>query len=71
MGPLKSKLGREMGTSNAQFSLLLSAFSLNGTWTPLVGGLLANRLGTAYTSILATGSIFLGEWPTSTSYIPY
>ncbi|TFY80121.1 hypothetical protein EWM64_g3894 [Hericium alpestre] len=49
-----------MGTSNTEFSLLVSAFSLNSTWTPLVGGVLASRLGTTLTSILATGLIFSG-----------
>ncbi|KAI0778169.1 MFS general substrate transporter [Trametes elegans] len=61
LGPLKSRLSREMGTDNTEFSLLISAFSLNSTWTPLVGGLLASRLGTTFTSILATGVIFLGQ----------
>ncbi|KAH9898415.1 MFS general substrate transporter [Cubamyces lactineus] len=61
LGPLKSRLSREMGTNNTEFSLLISAFSLNSTWTPLVGGLLASRLGTTFTSILATGVIFLGQ----------
>lgn len=60
LGPLKSRLSREMGTDNTEFSLLISAFSLNSTWTPLVGGLLASRLGTTVTSILATGVVFLG-----------
>ncbi len=49
-----------MGTSHTEFGLLLSAFSLNSTWTPLVGGILASRLGTTFTSILATGVILLG-----------
>lgn len=49
-----------MGTSNTEFSLLIAAFSLNSTWTPLVGGVLAGRLGTTITSIIATGLIFLG-----------
>lgn len=61
LGPLKSRLLREMGISNTEFSLLISALSLNTTWTPLVGGLMASRLGTTYTSILATGAIFLGN----------
>ncbi|TBU48356.1 MFS general substrate transporter [Dichomitus squalens] len=61
LGPLKSRLSREMGTNNTEFSLLISAFSLNSTWTPLVGGLLASRLGTTFTSIMATGVIFLGQ----------
>ncbi|KAI1797869.1 MFS general substrate transporter [Ganoderma leucocontextum] len=61
LGPLKSRLSREMGTNNTEFSLLISAFSLNSTWTPLVGGLLASRLGTTFTSILATGIIFIGQ----------
>ncbi|OBZ79613.1 Major facilitator superfamily domain-containing protein 1 [Grifola frondosa] len=61
LGPLKSQLSREMGTDNTEFSLLLSAFSLNSTWTPLVAGVLASRLGTTFTSILATGAIFLGQ----------
>lgn len=51
-----------MGTNNTEFSLLISAFSLNSTWTPLVGGLLASHLGTTFTSILATGVIFVGPW---------
>ncbi|GJE86095.1 MFS general substrate transporter [Phanerochaete sordida] len=62
LGPLKSRLSREMGTNNTEFSLLISAFSLNSTWTPLVGGVLASRLGTTYTSILATGVVFLGQF---------
>jgi len=60
LGPLKSRLQRELGTSNTEFGLLLAAYSLNSTWTPLVGGVLASRLGTTMTSILATGIIFLG-----------
>ncbi len=60
LGPLKSRLSREMGTNNTEFSLLISAFSLNSTWTPLVGGVLASHMGTTFTSILATGVIFLG-----------
>jgi MFS family permease len=63
LGPLKSRLQREMGASNAQFGLLLSAYTLNGTWTPLIGGILASRLGTTLTSILATGVILLGAFP--------
>ncbi|KAF7791842.1 hypothetical protein EIP86_002866 [Pleurotus ostreatoroseus] len=61
LGPLKSRLSREMGTNNTEFSLLISAFSLNSTWTPLVGGVMASRLGTTFTSILATGVVFLGQ----------
>jgi MFS family permease len=52
-----------MGTSNTEFGLLLSAYSLNSTWTPLIGGILASRLGTTLTSILATGVILLGAIP--------
>ena len=51
-----------MGTSNTEFSLLIAAFSLNSTWTPLLGGILAGYMGTTYTSIIATGLIFLGKW---------
>ncbi|KAK0233214.1 major facilitator superfamily domain-containing protein [Armillaria fumosa] len=61
LGPLKSRLSRELGTSHTEFSLLISAFSLNSTWTPLLGGVLASSLGTTFTSILATGIIFLGQ----------
>ncbi|EKM61026.1 uncharacterized protein PHACADRAFT_247333 [Phanerochaete carnosa HHB-10118-sp] len=61
LGPLKSRLSREMGTDNTEFSLLISAFSLNSTWTPLVGGVLASKFGTTSTSILATGVVFLGQ----------
>ncbi|KAG0708887.1 major facilitator superfamily domain-containing protein [Suillus ampliporus] len=61
LGPLKSRLAQEIGTSNTEFSLLISAFSLNGTWTPLVGGLMASKLGTTLTSIIATGVIFFGQ----------
>ena len=35
LGPLKSRLSREKGTSNAEFSLLIAALGLNSTWTPL------------------------------------
>lgn len=52
-----------MGTSNTEFSLLIAAFSLNSTWTPLLGGFLAGHFGTTFTSILATGFIFLGKHP--------
>lgn len=61
LGPLKTRLSQEMGTSNTEFSLLIAAFSLNSTWTPLLGGFLAGRLGTTTTSIIATGLIFLGK----------
>lgn len=61
LGPLKSRLQREMGTSHTEFGLLIAAYSLNSTWTPLVGGVLASRLGTTFTSILATGVILLGQ----------
>ncbi|KAG1750017.1 major facilitator superfamily domain-containing protein [Suillus paluster] len=61
LGPLKSRLAREIGTSNTEFSLLISAFSLNSTWTPLIGGLMASKLGTTFTSIIATGVIFFGQ----------
>ncbi|KAF8140234.1 major facilitator superfamily domain-containing protein [Boletus edulis] len=61
LAPLKSRLSRELGTSNTEFGLLISAFSLNGTWTPLVGGMLASKLGTTLASIFATGLVFLGQ----------
>ncbi|KAJ3734891.1 major facilitator superfamily domain-containing protein [Lentinula guzmanii] len=61
LGPLKSRLSRELGASNTEFSLLFSAYSLNSTWTPLIGGLLASKMGTTFTSILATGIIFGGQ----------
>ncbi|GLB36175.1 putative major facilitator superfamily protein [Lyophyllum shimeji] len=61
LGPLKSRLAREIGTSHTDFGLLIAAFSLNSTWTPLVGGILASTLGTTLTSILATGVILLGQ----------
>lgn len=38
----------------------MEGYSLNSSWTPLVGGILASRLGTTYTSILATSVLFLG-----------
>jgi hypothetical protein len=69
LGPLKSRLSREFGTDNTEFSLLISALSLNSTWTPLIGGLIASKLGTTYTSILATGVIFLGTVSTRLSII--
>ncbi|KAK1230882.1 hypothetical protein PQX77_006012 [Marasmius sp. AFHP31] len=59
--PLKSRLSRELGASHTEFSLLFSAFTLNSTWTPLVGGVLASTLGTTFTSILATGIILSGQ----------
>ncbi|RXW22956.1 hypothetical protein EST38_g2899 [Candolleomyces aberdarensis] len=61
LGPLKSRMQREIGASHAEFGLLIAAYTLNSTWTPLVGGVLASRLGTTVTSILATGVIFLGQ----------
>lgn len=61
LGPLKSRLSREIGTSNAEFSLMIAAFDLNSTWTPLVGGLLVCRFGTARSSVIATLIILLGQ----------
>jgi MFS family permease len=40
---------------------MIAAFNLNSTWTPLVGGLLATRLGTALSSVIATSVILLGQ----------
>ena len=70
LGPLKSRLAREMGTNNTEFSLLISAFSLNSTWTPLLGGVLASHMGTTFTSILATGVIFLGAYVHTVFTVP-
>jgi len=61
LGPLKTSLNRELGSDNVQFSILIGSFSLNNTWTPLVGGILTARLGTAVSSILATGLILGGQ----------
>ncbi|KAH9476554.1 Major facilitator superfamily domain-containing protein 1 [Psilocybe cubensis] len=61
LGPLKSQLSREKGTTNGQFGLLIAAFALNSTWTPLVGGLFAARLGTSLSSIIATSIILTGQ----------
>ncbi|KAF8870914.1 major facilitator superfamily domain-containing protein [Gymnopilus junonius] len=61
LGPLKSQLSREKGTSNGQFGLLVAAFALNSTWTPLVGGIFTARLGTALSSIIATSIILTGQ----------
>ncbi|KAF9651987.1 MFS general substrate transporter [Thelephora ganbajun] len=61
LGPLKSRLSREMGTSNTEFGLFLAALSSSGTWTPLVGGVMTARLGTTVSSIIATGTVFLGQ----------
>jgi len=61
LGPLKSQLHQQLGTSHTEFGLLLSAYSLNSTWTPFVGGILASKLGTNSMSILTTGVILLGD----------
>jgi MFS family permease len=60
LGPLKSRLAREVGTSNSQFSLIVSAYSLNSTWTPLIGGLLVTRFGPAIISVFATSFVLVG-----------
>ncbi|KAJ7615282.1 major facilitator superfamily domain-containing protein [Mycena polygramma] len=54
LGPLKSRISRDLGTGHAEYSFL------NSTWTPLVGGILAGTLGTTFTSILATSVVFIG-----------
>ncbi|KLT39988.1 MFS general substrate transporter [Cutaneotrichosporon oleaginosum] len=59
-GPIKSKLHRELGSTNSQFSLMISALNLNSTWTPLVAGILVARYGTAASSLITTGFILLG-----------
>lgn len=61
LGPIKSRLAREIGSSNSDFSIILASYSVNNTWTPLIAGLLASRLGTARTSLLATSLIFGGQ----------
>jgi len=61
LGPLKSQLHQQLGTSHTEFGLLLSAYSLNSTWTPFIGGILASKLGTNSMSILTTGIILLGD----------
>jgi len=40
---------------------MIAAFNLNSTWTPLIGGLLATRLGTALSSVIATSLVLLGQ----------
>ncbi|GMK53678.1 hypothetical protein CspeluHIS016_0102640 [Cutaneotrichosporon spelunceum] len=59
-GPIKSRLHRELGSTNSQFSLMISALNLNSTWTPLVAGILVARYGTAASSLVTTGFILLG-----------
>ncbi|KAK7058937.1 hypothetical protein VNI00_001561 [Paramarasmius palmivorus] len=61
LGPLKSRLSKELGASHTEFGLLFSAFSLNSTWTPLLGGIMASSLGTTFTSIFATGIVLTGQ----------
>jgi hypothetical protein len=61
-------LTRELGTSNTEFGLLLAALASSGTWTPLVGGIMVNRLGTATSSIIATGAVFIGNFSANISY---
>ncbi|KAF8311200.1 MFS general substrate transporter, partial [Clavulina sp. PMI_390] len=61
LGPIKSRLAREIGSSNSDFSTILASYSVNNTWTPLVAGLLAARLGTSRTSLLATSLVFGGQ----------
>ncbi|KAL0569028.1 hypothetical protein V5O48_012936 [Marasmius crinis-equi] len=61
LGPLKSRLSRELGASHTEFSLLFSAFTLNSTWTPLVGGVMASTMGTTFASVVATGIVFTGQ----------
>jgi fucose permease len=41
--------------------MILASYSVNNTWTPLIAGLLASRLGTARTSLLATTLILAGQ----------
>lgn len=53
---------QELRASRAEYSLLISAYSLNSTWTPLIGGILANTFGTTFTSVLTTGVIFSGKF---------
>ncbi|KAL1408441.1 hypothetical protein Q8F55_005253 [Vanrija albida] len=60
LGPLKTRLHKELGTSNSQFSLLVSALNLNSTWMPLVGGILVSRFGTTWSSVACTGSVLFG-----------
>ncbi|KAJ6519847.1 major facilitator superfamily domain-containing protein [Mycena sanguinolenta] len=60
LGPLKSRISRDLGTGHTEYSLLISSLSLNSTWTPLVGGVIIGIFGTTFTSILATGVVFLG-----------
>lgn len=61
LGPLKSSLARQLGTSNTQFSLLIASFGLNNTWTPLIAGVFTARRGTAISSIVATSLILIGQ----------
>lgn len=62
LGPLKSTLSRELGMSDVEFSLLISAIGLNATWTPLVAGVMVSKLGTTRISMLATGVVFFGKY---------
>ncbi|KAK4687724.1 hypothetical protein P7C73_g2380, partial [Tremellales sp. Uapishka_1] len=61
LGPLKTSISRQMGTSNTQFSILLASFSLNNTWTPLVAGIFTARRGTAIASITASSIVLSGQ----------
>jgi MFS family permease len=69
LGPLKSQLMARFGGNNLQFSLLFSAYTLSSTVTPLLTPLLASKIGMAWTSVLATATILLGQSIVSVSSI--
>ncbi|KAJ7630967.1 hypothetical protein FB45DRAFT_917097 [Roridomyces roridus] len=51
LGPLKSRISRELGTGHTEYSLLISALSLNSTWTPLLSPL-SRRTRDDYSPVL-------------------
>ncbi|KAG8925661.1 hypothetical protein FRC02_009516 [Tulasnella sp. 418] len=74
LGPLKSRLSRDIGTSNTEFSLLIAAYNLNNTWTPLVGGVMAARISLALGLVAGKGTSFLSaytSYPLSQKYGPH
>ena len=61
LGPIKTRLSREINSNNVEFGVILASYTVNNTWTPLVAGILVTSLGTARASLVATGLIFGGQ----------
>ncbi|RKP06308.1 major facilitator superfamily domain-containing protein, partial [Thamnocephalis sphaerospora] len=60
LGPLKEPIKQDLGISNTGFGALQSSLSVLATVTPVLGGMLVDRVGCDEAALLSTSTVLVG-----------